>query len=89
MNHNISFYIYNAAFIFAGICFFLYWVRPEAFKRNLIALGLLLCCIGVLFIFNGCVTAPTPEQVQAWANVGHTVVHNGLIDAKDVMTVVQ
>lgn len=45
----------------------------------------LLIFIGVLGLAS-CQTPPTPEQVQAWANVGHAVVHNGLQDAKDVQS---
>ena len=33
-----------------------------------------------------CETPPTPEQVNAWANVGHTVIHGALQDAKDVQS---
>ncbi len=40
----------------------------------------------VAALLASCETPPTPEQVNAWANVGHTVIHGALQDAKDVQS---
>ncbi len=37
-----------------------------------------------LLFLAACSTPPTPDQVNAWAEVGHTVVHGALQDAVDV-----
>lgn len=71
-----------AGFICLTIAFLIPVVRIALRGAAVIALLAVVCLSGCT---NG--QAWTPEQAQAYANAGHTLVHGALIDAKDASSV--
>ncbi len=60
-------------------------------ERNII-LGVVV--VGILVVISlmlyGCAgTSPTPEQVNAYANAAHTVVHGAVQDAKEIRPLIK
>ncbi len=62
---------------------------PESSCREAGAALAILAVIILGAALLGCQTAPTPEQVNAYANAAHTVVHGAVQDYKQVAPLIR